>query len=91
MKAESVLKLFKIPATKLIAHQDVEKWRLVLKDYRDFDEREVEQELHEIMETLGANCSTLHYLAEVRKKMLLRTHYSLKRLPMIPSIKAMFR
>lgn len=91
MTAEEVLRLFKIPAAKLITHKDVGKWRLVLQDYREFDPREVEQEFQDVLDTHGCNCSTLYYLQEVRKKMLLRKHYSFKRLPMIESIRQMFK
>ena len=91
MNSEEVLKMFKIPATKLITHNDVEKWRLVLKSFRDFDLREVEEEFQDIINTHGENCSTLWYLSEVRKKMLLRNHYEFKRLPMIQSIRQMFK
>ena len=91
MKAEEVLNLFKIPATKLITHSEVSKWRRILQDYREYDIKEVEQELQDILDTHGENCSTLWYLSEVRKKMELRNHYSFKRLPMIQSIRQMFK
>lgn len=91
MKANEVLSLFKIPAAKLITHDEVGKWRRILQDYREYDLREVEEELQEILDTHGENCSTLWYLSEVRKKMELRNHYSLKRLPMIQSIRQMFK
>lgn len=91
MKAEEVLNLFKISATKLITHEEVGKWRRILQDYRDYDLREVEQELQDILDTHGENCSTLWYLSEVRKKMELRNHYSMKRLPMIQSIRQIFK
>ena len=91
MNSDEVLQLFKIAATKLITHDEADKWRLILKSFRDFDLREVEEELQDILSTHGENCSTLWYLSEVRKKMLLRNHYSLKRMPMAPSIKEMFK
>ena len=91
MNSEEVLKLFRIPATKLITHTEVSKWRRILQDYREYDLREVEEELQDILDTHGENCSTLWYLSEVRKKMELRNHYSLKRLPMIESIRQMFK
>ena len=91
MNSEEVLKLFRIPATKLIAQKEATEWRRILQDYREYDLREVEQELQDILDTHGENCSTLWYLSEVRKKMELRNHYSLKRLPMIQSIRQMFK
>ena len=91
MNSEEVLKTFKIPATKLIVNDEVSKWKRILKDYREYDLREVEEELQDILNTHGENCSTLWYLSEVRKKMELRNHYSFKRLPMIQSIREMFK
>lgn len=91
MKALDVLKIFRIPATKLISHKDVEKWKAVLKNYRDFKEQEVQDELTQVIQLCGSDRPLFYYLAAVRRRILDKRHHESKSYQMPQSIRQLFR
>jgi hypothetical protein len=91
MKSNDVLRVFKISATKLISHKDTNKWKEVLKDFRYFDDKEVEKELNSVVSICGSDRPLFYYLSAVRRRLIDKQHTKNKSFNMPKCIKDLFR
>ena len=91
MNIKKLVNMFNLNMNYLVEKDDKGRWINVLRQLKEFEEKEVLEEYENILGISGVGKDPLYYLESVRRNLNLKKDQSYKTMPMPKQIKDLFK